>query len=500
MLTESELKQTKFQSKRGISTMLTNVHRDNLHGNYSRRQMLQSVASGFGFVAFSALSNSATRGADSPLRSPTPHFPARAKRVIFLCMNGGPSHVDLFDYKPTLNARTGQATEIGKDRGGTTLLGSPFQFQQHGDSGLWFSELFPNLAKHADKLCMIHSMNTDLPNHSQAFLQMHTGSFQFTRPSLGAWTVYGMGTENANLPGFITLNPPSDNGGARNYGSGFLPTICQGTKLGRQQIPAFYAALLKKEFDSSPPFKNIENTRISHDEQRRQLDFIKRLNTHKLEHDIQQPEIEGAIESFELAFRMQDEVPKLMDLSGESADTQSLYGIGSGLPTDAFGRQCLLARRMAEAGVRFIEITAPTTWDHHFLIQEVLPKSCLATDQPIAALLTDLKQRGLLDDTLVMWAGEFGRTPYGQSVTGRDHNNKGYTIWMAGGGVRPGITYGATDEFGYEAVENPVHLHDWHATILHLLGFDHERLTYHYGGRDFRLTDVFGNVVKDILA
>jgi hypothetical protein len=479
--------------------MWMNLPCENLNSSLSRRHLLQSVASGFGFLAFSALATGQTTASELQARSTATHFPARAKRVIFLCMNGGPSHVDLFDYKPTLNARSGQATEIGKDRGGTTLLGSPFQFKQHGDSGLWFSELFPNLAKHADQLCMIHSMNTDLPNHSQAFLQMHTGSFQFTRPSLGAWTVYGLGTENANLPGFITLNPPSDNGGARNYGSGFLPTICQGTKLGSQQIPAFYAALLKKEFDSSPPFKNIENARIGRDEQRMQLDFIKQLNAHKLEREIHQPEIEGAIESFELAFRMQEEVPSLMNISGESAATQTLYGIGAGLPTDAFGRQCLLARRMAEAGVRFIEITAPTNWDHHFLIKDALPKSCLVTDQPIAALLTDLKQRGLLDDTLVMWAGEFGRTPYGQSITGRDHNNKGYTIWMAGGGVKPGFAYGSTDEFGYEATDNPVHLHDWHATILHLLGFDHERLTYHYGGRDFRLTDVFGNVVEDIL-
>ncbi len=467
---------------------------------FSRRQALKASASGFGYLAFSALANSVARTEDKKTAPHATHFPAKAKRVIFLCMNGGPSHVDLFDHKPILNSRSGQATEIGKDRGGATLLGSPFQFSQHGDAGLWFSELFPNLSNHADKLCMIHSMNTDLPNHSQAFVQMHTGSFQFVRPSLGAWTLYGLGTENTNLPGFITLNPPSDNGGARNYGSGFLPTICQGTKLGQQQIPAFYAALLGKEYDSSPPFKNIGNNKLSREQQRSQLDLIKQLNTYKLEQEVYQPEIEGAIESFELAFRMQDEVPKLLDLSNESSYTNQLYGIGSGLPTDSFGRQCLLARRMVEAGVRFVEVTAPTNWDHHFLIKEALPKSCLATDQPIAALLTDLKQAGLLEDTLVIWAGEFGRTPYGQSITGRDHNNKGYTIWMAGGGVKAGLAYGATDEFGYEAVDNPVHLHDWHATILHLLGFDHERLTYNYGGRDFRLTDVSGNVVQAIIA
>ncbi len=482
------------------------LHFLNDHNNracLTRRQALRATASGFGYLAFAAMAHNATTSAiesKSGKGSVEQHFPARAKRVIFLCMNGGPSHVDLFDYKPVLNARSGQTTEIGKDRGGAKLLGSPFHFSQHGQAGRWISDLFPNLAKHSDDLCMIHSLNTDLPNHSQAFLQMHTGSFQFVRPSLGAWTLYGMGTENENLPGFITLNPPSDNGGARNYGCGFLPTICQGTKLGSQQIPAFYAALLGKAFDSSPPFKNIENSEWTREQQRAQLDLIRQINEHKLEREVYQPEIEGAIESFELAFRMQDEVPKLLDLSSETEATQQLYGIGPGLPTEGFGRQCLLARRMAEAGVRFIEVTAPTSWDHHFMIQDELPKSCLATDKPIAALLSDLKQRGMLEETLVMWAGEFGRTPYGQSVTGRDHNNKGYTIWMAGGGVKAGIAYGATDEFGYEAVDKPVHLHDWHATILHLLGFDHERLTYNYGGRDFRLTDVYGQVVQDVIA
>lgn len=471
----------------------------------SRRRWLQTSGSGFGWLAFLGLSQaSATRrlSAVEPTRglSPRePHWPARAKRVIFLCMNGGPSHVDLFDYKPQLNARSGKAAEIGRDRGASHLLGSPFKFKQHGESGRWISELMPHLAKQADKLCMIHSLHTDLPNHSQAFLQMHTGSFQFVRPSLGAWTLYGLGTENQNLPGFITLNPPSDNGGARNYGSAFLPAVCQGTKLGNQQLPAFYAALLGKDSDSTPPFKNIDNTQWSRHEQREQLDLVGEMNRLKLQREVHQPEIEGAIESFELAFRMQSEIPQLFDLDKESEAVLQSYGIGSGLPTDRFGRQCLSARRMVEAGVRFVEVTAPTTWDHHFMIQDELPKACLATDQPIAALLNDLAQRGLLDETLVLWSGEFGRTPYGQSLTGRDHNHKGYTTWMAGGGVRPGIAYGCTDELGYQATENPVHLHDWHATILHLLGLDHERLTFNYGGRDFRLTDVHGSVVHDIL-
>ncbi|HMC10364.1 MAG TPA: DUF1501 domain-containing protein, partial [Pirellulaceae bacterium] len=369
----------------------------------------------------------------------------------------------------------------------------------HGDSGLWMSEILPKLAEHADELCTIRSMHTDLPNHSQAFLQMHTGSFQFVRPSVGAWTLYGLGSENANLPGFIALNPPSDNGGARNYGSGFLPAICQGTKIGGNQIPGFYAKLLGKDEEPGPPLKNIENRELPRELQRAQLDLVQSLNRHKLERDVNHPEIDGAIESFELAFRMQDKVPALLDLRSEPESVLKMYGVGTGLPTERFGRQCILARRLAEAGVRFIEITAPVGWDHHFLLKDELTKSCAATDQPISALLTDLKQRGMLQDTLVVWAGEFGRTPYGQSDYGRDHNNQGYTIWMAGGGVKSGLAYGATDEYGYKAVENSMHIHDWHATVLHLLGLDHERLTFNYGGRDFRLTDVYGNVVKDIL-
>jgi hypothetical protein len=470
----------------------------------SRRQALQSFASGFGYLAFAGLAHAEAAknksAQTSGLAPKPPHFSPTAKRVIFLCMNGGPSHVDLFDYKPELQKQGNQASPVGRDRGGATLLASPFRFAQHGQAGLWFSEIFPKLARHADELCMIRSMHTDLPNHSQAFLQMHTGSFQFVRPSLGAWSLYGLGTENTNLPGFIALNPPSDNGGARNYGSGFLPAICQGTKIGSNQIPGFYAKLLGKDEEPGPPLKNIGNRELSRDLQRAQIDFVQSLNRRKLARDEFHPEIDGAIESFELAFRMQDEVPELLDLRSEPESALKLYGVGPGLPTERFGRQCILARRLAEAGVRFIEITAPVGWDHHFLLKDELTKSCEATDLPIAALLADLKQRGLLQDTLVIWAGEFGRTPYSQSEHGRDHNNQGYTVWMAGGGVKPGIAYGATDEFGYKAVENPVHIHDWHATILHLLGLDHERLTFNYGGRDFRLTDVYGNVVKGILA
>jgi hypothetical protein len=472
---------------------------------FSRRQTLKSLASGFGYLAFAGLAHAASvkeaaRTAGNGLAPQMPHFTPRARRVIFLCMNGGPSHVDLFDYKPELNKRSGSSSTVGRDRGGARLLGSPFKFAQHGQGGLWMSECLPNLAKQADELCVIHSMHTDLPNHAQAFIQMHTGSFQFVRPSVGAWTLYGLGSENANLPGFVTVNPPSDNGGARNYGNAFLSSIFQGTRIGTNQIPGFYAAFLKKDQEPGPPLKNIENKYLSHELQRAQLDLVRDLNRRKLEQDVYHPEIEGAIESFELAFRMQDEIPHVLDMTAESAATHKLYGVGPGLPTDRFARQCILARRLAEAGVRFIEVTAPGSWDHHFRLKEELPKSCLATDQPIAALLIDLKQRGLLDDTLVIWGGEFGRTPYAQSVNGRDHNNKGFTMWMAGGGVRGGLAYGATDEFGYQAVDKPVHIHDWHATVLHLLGLNHEKLTFRYGGRDYRLTDVYGNVVTDIMA
>ncbi|MFP6766400.1 MAG: DUF1501 domain-containing protein [Planctomycetaceae bacterium] len=471
----------------------------------SRRLALKSCASGFGYLAFASLMHqtaSTVAGADRAghgLASQPTHFPARAKRVIFLCMNGGPSHVDLFDYKPALNRQSGKTASLSRQPGQARLMGSPFRFSQAGESGLWFSEVFPELAGQADQLCMIHSMHTDLPNHSQAFAQMHTGSFQFARPSIGAWTLYGLGTENQNLPGFITVNPPAGNGGARNYASGFLPAICQGTRIGGIQIPPLYAALLGKDREPGPPIRNISNRELSQVQQREQLDLIRSLNRRKLQRDIHHPEIEGAIESFELAFRMQDKVPQLLDIGSETRSTMNAYGLGAGLPTDRFARQCLLARRLAEAGVRFIEITAPSKWDHHFLIKTELAKSGSETDQPVAALLTDLRQRGMLQDTLVVWPGEFGRTPYAQSGSGRDHNNHGYTLWMAGGGVKGGMSYGATDEHGHKAVENPVHIQDWHATLLHLLGLDHERLTFNYAGREFRLTDVHGQVVRDIL-
>jgi len=466
---------------------------------FSRRKALETISSGIGFLAFAALAQT-SRGAtveEGNLKPKSPHFAARAKRVIFLTMRGGPSHVDLFDEKPELIKRHGQAADSRFPYGGK-LMGSPHPFKSYGQSGLRIASVYPKIAAHADDLCVIRSMHTDLPNHAQAFGQMHTGSFQFVRPSVGAWTLYGLGTENENLPGFITLNPPADFGGARNYGSAFLPAVCQGTKLGGSTIPDLYAALLGKQQEPGPPMKNIANETITPEMQRAQLDLVRQMNQRKLAKDVYHPEIEGAIESFELAFRMQGEVPEVLSLDGEPESVLKLYGVGQG--QDQFARQCLLARRLAEAGVRFVEVTAPGHWDHHYLLKDSLAKSCAATDQPIAALLEDLKLRGMLKDTLVIWAGEFGRTPYAQSYDGRDHNNKGYSIWMAGGGVKGGFAYGATDEFGYEAVQDPMHIHDWHATVLHLLGLDHTKLTYNYAGRNFRLTNVYGKVAAGILA
>jgi hypothetical protein len=366
-------------------------------------------------------------------------------------------------------------------------MGSPWRFRRHGQSGLAISELFPEVAKHADRLCVINSMATDVPAHPQAFAQMHTGSFQFKRPSLGAWTLYGLGTENANLPGFITISPPGNNGGPTNYGSAFLPPSYQGTPIGIAGRPVAQASV-----------SNITNRGQSPAAQRMQLDFIQSLNRSTLERAHTHPGVDGAIGSFELAFRMQADLPRLMDLAGESAATKRLYGLDD-TATDNFGRQCLLARRFLEAGVRFVEVCHPA-WDHHRNLREDLAKNCLATDLPIAGLLTDLESRGLLRDTLVIWGGEFGRTPYAQNGDGRDHNHKGYTMWFAGAGVKAGHAYGRTDDFGYEAVDRRLHIHDWHATILHLLGLDHERLTYRYAGREMRLTDVRGAVAQGLLA
>jgi hypothetical protein len=472
---------------------------------FTRRTLLKSTASGFGYLAFAALAHEQAARAEAaanPLAPKKPHFPGSAKRVIFLCMDGGPSHVDTFDYKPKLQADDGKPPPRGRFG---KLLASPFKFARRGQSGLWMSELFPELAKHADKLCILNGMHTDLPNHPQAFLQLHCGVFQFPRPSLGAWVLYGLGTENQNLPGFITISPPQNNGGPANYGASFLPAMYQGTKIGRGGFGGGFGPGAQQQV------ANIRNPKQSLTAQRKQLDFVQSLNQTALETGGANPEIEGLISSYELAFRMQGELPKLMDTSKETAATLKLYGIddrtssapafpgmGPGGGAGTFGRQCLLARRFIEAGVRFVEVTV-SGWDHHRALKESLTNSCAAIDKPIAGLLADLDSRGLLKETLVLWGGEFGRTPSAQG-DGRDHNARGFSMWMAGGGVKPGFAYGRTDEYGFEAVEGKMHIHDWHATILHLLGFDHTRLTYRYAGRDMRLTDVKGNVVKEVVA
>lgn len=463
---------------------------------FTRRGILRSISCGFGWLAFSSLlqraAGAATSSLVSPLAPKTPPLAAKAKRIIFLTMRGGPSHVDTFNYRPKLTADTG----LPGKRPGTKLLGSKWKFTQNGKSGLWVSELFPNVAKHADEMCVINSMQTDLPAHPQAFLNLHTGNLRLTRPSLGAWTTYGLGTVNESLPGFVTITPPADVGGAQNYGSSFLPAIYQGTRIGTLGRPIATAGVrdLNRKLDPAA--------------QRNVLDLAQSLNQQTLNHDKFDPDVEGVIESYELAYKMQAEMPNVLDLSKESEATKQLYGIGDtarlagGLinaSADDFGRKCLLARRMVEAGVRFVEI-AHGNWDQHFNLETALSANAHGVDQPIAGLLTDLKSRGMLKDTLVIWAGEFGRTPHAQGGDGRDHNNKAFSIWMAGGGVRGGMTYGVTDDYGYEAIENKVQIHDLHATILALLGLDHEKLTFKHAGRDFRLTDVSGNVVKDIIA
>jgi hypothetical protein len=399
-------------------------------------------------------------------------------------MRGGPSHVDTFDYKPALARDNGKTM---KEFGSRKLLQSPWKFHKRGKSGLEISELYPNLAKHADKLCVLNGMYADIPNHPQCFVQLHTGSLQFVRPSLGSWALYGLGTENQNLPGFVTINPPSRVGGAQNYGNAFLPAIYQGSRIG---------SLGQSLKDAK--VENLGNERLSEMEQRKQLDFIQSMNRDFKALDQEDSQIEGVIESYELAFRMQSALPEVMGLKGEKQSTIESYGIGN-TKTDGFGRQCLMARRLVEKGVRFVEITH-SSWDQHGSLKKKLGDNCMATDRPLAALLADLEQRNLLEDTLVIWGGEFGRTPHIKKADGRDHNSTGFTFWMAGGGVKGGMRYGATDEHGIKAVEGRMHFHDLHATILHLLGLDHERLTYSYAGREFRLTDVYGKVAKKILA
>jgi len=448
----------------------------------SRRGWLKAASCGFGYLAFSdLLARASTSEAPHALAPKSPHFAPRAKRVIFLFMQGAPSHVDTFDYKPQLTADDGKTTDA---KGTRKLMKSPFKFSQHGQSGLWISEVFPHLAEQADDLCLLNSMYTDVGVHPQAVTEMHTGTFRFQRPSMGAWALYGLGSENSELPGFITINPA---GGAPTYGSAFLPASYQGIKIDGVQ-----------EKDGGGRMANIGNAKLNAELQRQQLDLLASLNKQRLEKDGVNTELEGLIESYELAFRMEGAVPSLMDISNETSATKDAYGIGT-KGTDNFGRQCLLARRFAEAGVRFIEL-GMGGWDQHNSLKARLTTNARAIDKPIAALLADLKQRDMLKDTLVVWGGEFGRTPGAQRADGRDHNATGFSMWMAGGGVKGGYRHGATDEHGERAVDKRMHINDLHATMLHLLGLDHTKLTYPYSGREVRLTDLAGTVAHDIIA
>jgi hypothetical protein len=455
----------------------------------SRRQTLKTASAGFGYLALAGMLGQVNRragaagvtsdksAAPGPLMPKPTHFPVKAKRIIFLFMEGAASQMDTWEYKPQLQADGGK---VGP--GGGTLTASKFKFQQHGQTGTWVSELYPHVARHVDKFCFIRGLHTDTPAHPQAVIQLHTGTAlaSLTRPSIGAWLMYGLGTENQDLPGYITVNPPPNFGGAINYGSAFLPAHFQGTRI--------------NDVGFVPNLKAQTATPL----QRRQLDLIQAMNRDLAKTPGAPDELDGVIQSYELAFKMQGQVPELLDISKEPQSVRDAYGVKPG-PAGSFARQCLMARRLSEAGVRFVEI-CQSGWDHHNNLHKGLIANSAATDQPTAALLADLEQRGLLDETLVLFGSEFGRHPTSQGPDGRDHNITGYPMWLAGAGVKPGFSYGGTDEYGIHAVEGRMHTTDLHATLLALMGLEHEKLTYRYAGRDFRLTDVAGNVVTEIFA
>lgn len=466
------------------------------HRSFSRRKMLQTTSCGFGALALSALAHEQSVLA-SPLAPKPPHFPAKAKSVIFLYMDGGPSHVDTFDYKPLLEKLDGQDprkamgkleptqfNNIGK------VMKSPWKFQRRGESGRWVSELFPHIARHIDDLAFLQGMTSKFSEHTSANYFLHTGNGLQGRPSMGAWVGYGLGTENQDLPGFIVLNggliPP---GGLDNFNSGFLPASYQGSVF--------------KPTDN--PVANIKRSEPTDDLQRRKLSLLRDLDSESLDWTNYDPEVEAAIANYETAYRMQMAVPELMDLDDESNTTKRAYGMESDWRgTQVFARQCLTARRLVERGVRFIELTCPggsgDRWDQHSGLLEGHTKNCRTVDQPIAALLADLKARGLFDSTLVVWTGEFGRTPFAQGRNGRDHNPFGFSLWLAGAGIKAGALHGETDEFGYKAVQGKREIHDLHATMLHLLGIEHTKSTFRFSGRDMRLTDVHGHVIHEILS
>lgn len=473
---------------------------------FTRRQMLRVSAAGFGYLALASLLGEERGLASDSSRLPRPNlpanplapraplFPARARRVIFLFMHGGPSQVDTFDFKPLLERDHGKPLPFPKPRVFSsqtgTLLKSPWKFHQHGQSGAWVSELFPHVAQRVDDLCFLKGLHGSNSRHGGALLELHTGSDTFVRPSLGSWVSYGLGTENRDLPSYITICPTLSHGGVNAYSSAFLPAIHQGTPMGTAGVSSDQAQI--------PFIKNADETPL--DLQRMELDLLREMNQRQLAETGPDAALEARINSFELAFRMQMTAPELQDISRESEATKKLYGLDDPV-TANFGRQCLMARRFAEGGVRFVQATHSYKWDQHSELTRDHAKNAREVDRPIAGLLTDLKARGLLDDTLVLWGGEFGRTPVTElNGDGRDHNPEGYTVWLAGGGVKPGFSYGATDDYGYFAATDKVHVHDLHATMLALLGLEHTKLTYRYAGRDFRLTDVHGRVVEEIFA
>jgi hypothetical protein len=460
--------------------------------------MLTRFASGFGVLGLAGLFADEARAdaaVDDPLDVKAPHYPAKAKRLIFLFMSGGPSHVDTFDPKPRLERDNGKPLPFEQPKlvrtRTTNVLKSPFQFAKHGQSGIEVSELFPNVARRIDDLCVIRSMVADNINHNGACLQMNTGEQAFSRPSLGSWLLYGLGSENQSLPGFVVISPSQLAQGAPLWSSSFLPAAYQGTLVA----------------DLNNPIANLKNARFTLPRQKDQLDTLQRLNDLHRKQRQEDSQLNARIASFELAFRMQMRAPEAFDVESESPATKRLYGLHE-KTTEIFGKQCLLARRLIERGVRCVQVYHTQTsrrsscqlWDQHGGLRTELPANCAATDLPISGLLHDLKARGLLDDTIVLWGGEFGRTPTAEGTDGREHHPFGFTMWLAGAGIKGGLAYGATDEFGWHAVENKVHVHDLHATLLHLMGLNHERLTYRYAGRDYRLTDVHGNVVKAILS
>jgi hypothetical protein len=446
---------------------------------FSRREMLTRSGTGFGMLGLSSVLASEVRAAGStdPMIPKQSHFPARAKNIIFLFMNGGPSHVDTFDPKPELKKQEGKPGKGGK------YMPSPYSFKQYGESGIPISEIFPHLSTCADELCILNGMHTSTPNHEPGLMMMNSGAQQPVRPCLGSWVTYGLGTENQNLPGFVVLCPGKPVVGPALWGNSFLPGIFQGTHINNSKI------------DPKNVIGHIRNQNLSAGSQRQLLDLLQQINRRHLEKREKDAQLEARIQSLEIAYRMQAEAQDAFDVSRETDTIQKQYGPGQ------FANGCLIARRLVERGVRMVQVYygSGQPWDAHGDIMDH-KRDALKSDQAIAALIKDLKQRGLLNETLIVWGGEFGRTPTAQGSKGRNHHNTGFTTWLCGGGVKRGYVHGATDELGVNAVENRMDVHDLHATMLHLMGLDHEQLTYRYSGRDFRLTDVHGNVAQEIIA